>query len=113
MLVISDMNPRESREPASAISIFVFAIAYMRLCLDPEETRTGRHIGSFPSIAAHAALALVTAEQFAEVSTNRMSSANVVGREAIDAAIKKKMIGQGHVKMIKSVPYAQAFKVDF
>lgn len=57
--------------------------------------------------------ALITAEQFAEVSINRMSSANVVGREAIDAAIKKKMIGQGHVKMIKSVPYAQAFKVDF
>ncbi len=56
---------------------------------------------------------LITAEQFAEISTSNMTSANIVGSEAVDAAIAKKVIERGHVKTVKGIPYAHAYKVDF
>ena len=55
---------------------------------------------------------LITAEQFPDISTDKMTSANIVGKESVDTAIKNKVIERGHVKTIKSVPYAQAYKVD-
>ncbi len=75
--------------------------------------RDGELILDIKSYADFYRGSLITVQQFADVSTSKMSSANIVGREAIDAAIKKKVIDEGHVKMINGVPYAQAFKVDF
>ncbi len=56
---------------------------------------------------------LITAEQFSEMSKEDIVSANVVGSEAVNAAIVNKVIQRGHVKKVKGVPYAHAYKVDY
>lgn len=42
----------------------------------------------------------------------KVFSANVVGKESVDAAINSEVIGKEHVKLISGVPYAQAFRVE-
>ncbi len=55
---------------------------------------------------------LITADQFSDISTEKMASANIVGKESVDTAIKNKVIERGHVRTIKDVPYAHAYKAD-
>ncbi len=42
----------------------------------------------------------------------KVASANIVGKESIDAAIRSKIIDKGNVKKIKGIPYAQAYLVE-
>ncbi len=56
---------------------------------------------------------LITSTQFKEISTKGMVSANVVGKEAVDAAIDKKVIEHSHIKSVQGIPYAHAYRVDY
>lgn len=38
-------------------------------------------------------------------------SANIVGRESVSYAIDNNIIEQGNIKLISSIPYAQAYKM--
>lgn len=40
-------------------------------------------------------------------------SANIIGKESVDAAIKGKIILLESVKKVKGVPYANAFKIKY
>ncbi|MCL4379289.1 MAG: DUF424 family protein [Candidatus Marsarchaeota archaeon] len=55
---------------------------------------------------------LITPSQFPDMPADEIVSANVVGEESVDVAIKHRIIGKGHVKMINGVPYAHAYAVD-
>jgi hypothetical protein len=45
------------------------------------------------------------------VSANEIVSANVIGRESVDAAIGSKVIDGSRVKTVNGVPYAHAYKI--
>ena len=51
------------------------------------------------------------AEAKGQIDPKEIYSANVVGSKSVEIAMKSSIIEKGHVKTIKSVPYAQAFKV--
>ena len=42
---------------------------------------------------------------------SKIFSANIVGKESVKAAIDWMVIEKGHVKTVKGVPYAQAYRV--
>jgi hypothetical protein len=57
---------------------------------------------------------LIPSKELAELITREsVASANIVGKEAVDIAIETKLIEKGHIRKIKGVPYAQAYRVDF
>ena len=41
-----------------------------------------------------------------------VASANVVGREAVKAAVETGIINKGNVKTVSGIPYAHAYRVD-
>ena len=43
----------------------------------------------------------------------RLYSANVIGKESIDAAIKGEIIHKDSVKKVSKIPYAYAFKIKY
>ena len=47
------------------------------------------------------------------ISAETIHSVNVIGKEAVNAAIESAIIEKGHVKRINDVPYAQAFSVKY
>jgi hypothetical protein len=51
------------------------------------------------------------AEAKKTINPKSVYSANIVGEESIRLAIGSSIIEKGHVKTVKNVPYAQAFKV--
>ncbi len=55
---------------------------------------------------------LIVPSQFPDVPATEIVSANVVGEESVDVAIKHRIIEKGHIKTIKGVPYAHAYKVE-
>ncbi len=56
---------------------------------------------------------LVSKEGVADViDANRVYTANVVGQEAVDAAIGCNVIDPESVKKVGDIPYAQAFRVS-
>ncbi len=46
------------------------------------------------------------------VSAHDILSANIVGKESVEAAITNKVIERGHVKRISGIPYAHAYRID-
>jgi uncharacterized protein len=40
-------------------------------------------------------------------------SANIVGKEAVDVAVKAEILHKDGVKMVNKVPYANAFKIKY
>lgn len=53
------------------------------------------------------------AEAKKTIKTKDVYSANIVGDESISVAIGSSIIEKEHVKTVKNVPYAQAFKVKY
>ncbi|MCL4389249.1 DUF424 family protein [Candidatus Marsarchaeota archaeon] len=53
---------------------------------------------------------LINGEEF-QKGSRKVISANIVGREAIDAAIENMLIDEGHVKTVAGIPYAHAYRV--
>jgi hypothetical protein len=47
------------------------------------------------------------------IDAETIHSANVVGKESVDAAIASSIIQKGHVKTIGDVPYAQAYSTKY
>lgn len=47
------------------------------------------------------------------ISPEKLHSANVIGKESVDAAIKGAIILKDSVKKIKNVPYAYAFRIKY
>jgi len=47
------------------------------------------------------------------ISPEKLHSANVIGKESVDAAIKGAIIHKDSVKKINSVPYAYAFRIKY
>ena len=57
---------------------------------------------------------LVDTNKAAEmVDQKRLYSANIVGKESIDAAILGAIIHKDSVKKVNKIPYANAFKVKY
>ena len=55
---------------------------------------------------------LISPEEAKElIIPKEIFSANVVGSKSVEVAMGSSIIEKGHIKTIKSVPYAQAFKV--
>ncbi len=44
---------------------------------------------------------------------DRLSSANIVGKESVSTAIKAKIIDKSSVKKVEKVPYAYAFRIKY
>ncbi len=53
---------------------------------------------------------LIKKEEF-QKGSRKVASANIVGEEAIAAAIENSLIDEGHVKIIAGIPYAHAYRV--
>jgi hypothetical protein len=47
------------------------------------------------------------------MADERIYSANVIGKEAVETAIEGKVIQKENVSMVDGVPYAHAYKVDY
>lgn len=57
---------------------------------------------------------LVNIERAARMlKPERLYSANVIGRESVDAAILGKIIHKDGIKMVKNIPYANSFKIKY
>jgi hypothetical protein len=47
------------------------------------------------------------------INAEGIQSANVIGNEAVAAAIENSVIEKAHVKRIKNIPYAQAYSTKY
>ena len=47
------------------------------------------------------------------LNPKRLYSANIIGNESIDAAIKGEIIHRDSVRTVNKVPYANAFKIKY
>jgi hypothetical protein len=58
---------------------------------------------------------LVNKERACEIikQKDKVHSANIVGKEAIDIGLETGIIKKGNVMRVSKVPYAQAFRVDY
>ncbi len=58
---------------------------------------------------------LVSNEKAIEIliSVRRLLSANIIGKESVNAAVKAGIIVKDSIKMVDKVPYAYAFRVKY
>ena len=57
---------------------------------------------------------LINADDLAKhIDSNEVYSANIIGKESVDAAVQNRIIEKGNVKTVKKVPYAHAFRIKY
>jgi hypothetical protein len=57
---------------------------------------------------------LVTEQRASEIlDPRRVYSANIIGKESIRVAIKKKILDKNSVRKVKDIPYANIFKIKY
>ncbi|MDE1869042.1 MAG: DUF424 family protein [Candidatus Micrarchaeota archaeon] len=57
---------------------------------------------------------LIKAEELGKhIDSNEVYSANVIGKESVDAAVQNRIIDKAHVRAVNKVPYAHAFRIKY